>query len=129
MEMLKVLVVEPEKKPYTKEITHDLASLQKEVGGYIQAVYPWDDPCAIICDEEGKLKGYPYNRVLRDEDGDIYDVIAGTFLVVGLGQEDFVSLTDEYIEKYGKLFAAPELFIKTNDRLFVIATEEVGDEF
>ena len=124
MEMLKVLVIEPEKKPYTKEIPHTLESMQKEVGGYIQAVYPWDDPCAIICDEEGKLKGYPYNRVLRDEDGDIYDVIAGTFLVVGLGREDFVSLSDEYIEKYSKLFAAPVLFFQTKDKLLVVPVSD-----
>ena len=50
-----VLVVEPEKKPYVKSIPSGLASLQHEVGGYIQAIYPWpDDPCAIICDEEAK---------------------------------------------------------------------------
>ena len=125
-----VLVVEPEKKPYVKSIASGLASLQHEVGGYIQAVYPReDDPCSIICDEEGKLKSNQYNRVLRDEDGDIYDVIAGTFLVVGLGKETFDSLEAKYIQKYGELFAKPELFIRTGDRLIVIAAEEADDEF
>ena len=124
-----VLVVEPEKKPYVKSIASGLASLQHEVGGYIQAVYPWeDDPCAIICDEDGKLKSNQYNRVLRDEDGDIYDVIAGTFLVVGLGKETFDSLEAKYIRKYSELFAIPELFIRTGDRLIVIAAEETDDE-
>ena len=51
-EMISVLVVEPEKKPYVKEISSGLSSLQKEVGGYIQAVYPYEEPVAIICDEE-----------------------------------------------------------------------------
>ncbi len=37
--------------------------------------------------------GLPLNRALWDEDGLMYDVIAGTFLVVGLGEEDFVSLS------------------------------------
>lgn len=124
-----VLVVEPEKKPYVKSIASGLASLQHEVGGYIQAVYPWeDDPCAIICDEEGKLKSSQYNRVLRDKDGDIYDVIAGTFLIVGLGKETFDSLEAKYIRKYSELFAIPELFIRTGDRLIVIAAEEADDE-
>jgi hypothetical protein len=45
-------VVEPEKKPYMKEISYELSSLQHEVGGYIQAVYPYDEPVAIICDEK-----------------------------------------------------------------------------
>lgn len=44
---------------------------QHEVGGHIQAVYPHDDPVAIICDEEGKRKGSPLNRALRDEDGHV----------------------------------------------------------
>ena len=36
-----VLVVEPQKNPYIKEIDNTLKSLQCEVGGYIQAVYPF----------------------------------------------------------------------------------------
>ena len=42
-----------------------------------------------------RLMGLPLNRALWDEDGLMYDVIAGTFLVVGLGEEDFVSLSPE----------------------------------
>ena len=57
---MRVMVVEPEKKPYVKEIAGDLESLQKEVDGYIEAVYPWDEPCAIVCDEESKLTGIVY---------------------------------------------------------------------
>ena len=99
-EMISVLVVEPEKKPYVKEISSGLSSLQKEVGGYIQAVYPYEEPVAIICDEEAKLKGSQLNRALRDEDGKIYDIVAGTFLIVGLGEEDFSSLTPEHTKQF-----------------------------
>ena len=45
-----------------------------------------------------------------DEDGEIYDIIAGTFLVVGLGEEDFCSLSDEYIKKFSERFKRPEKF-------------------
>ena len=71
IETMKVLVVEPEKEPYVKEISSGLSSLQKEVGGFIEAVYPLEDPVAIICNEEGKLEGLPLNRALRDEDGHV----------------------------------------------------------
>jgi len=37
-----VLVVEPKKKPYVKSISSGLKSLQQEVGGYIEALYPWN---------------------------------------------------------------------------------------
>ena len=124
-ENITVLVVEPEKGPYIKSIPYSLASLQQEVGGYIQAVYPWEnDPCCIVCDEEAKLKHSQYNRVLRDEDGDIYDVISGTFLIVGLGKENFISLESKYIQKYTELFKAPELFFRDGDRLVVVPVAE-----
>ena len=97
---LSVLVVEPQKKPYAKEIAGGLESLQHEVGGYIQAVYPFCEPVALICDDEGKLSGKALNRALRDKEGKIYDVVAGTFLIVGLGEEDFISLTPEQMEHY-----------------------------
>ena len=120
-ENITVLVVEPEKTPYVKSIPSGLASLQQEVGGYIQAIYPWeDDFCAIICDEEAKLKSKPYNRVLRDADGDIYDIIAGIFLVTGLGEDNFASLDSKFIRKYRELFESPEMFIRAGDSLVVV---------
>ena len=123
-EKISVLVVEPEKKPYAKEISSGLSSLQHEVGGYIQAVYPYEEPVAIICDEEAKLKGSDLNRVLRDEDGKIYDVIAGTFLIVGLGEEDFASLTPEHMKQFKEKFDTPEMFMRLNGKLVVFSMEE-----
>lgn len=117
---MKVLVVEPEKRPYAKEIDSGLKSLQAEVGGLIQAVYPFEDPVAIVCNEEGKLNGFPYNRALRDDGGAIYDVVAGTFLVVGLTDDDFGSLSDEMVEKYRKLFYSPELILNIDGKLVVV---------
>ncbi len=78
--------------------------MQHQVGGLIQALYPFEDAAAIICNDEGKLLGLPWNRPLFDEDGQIYDVIAGTFLVVGLTEDDFGSLSDEQIQKYTEMF-------------------------
>ena len=115
-----VLVIEPGKKPCEKDIGSDLKSLQNAVGGYIQAVYPYDESVALICDEEGKLNGKELNRALRDEDGHIYDVIAGTFLVVGLGEDDFDSLSPELAEQLKEKFAVPEMFISMNGRTVCI---------
>ena len=123
-ENITVLVVEPEKKPYVKSIPSGLASLQHEVGGYIQAIYPWDAPCAIICDEEAKLKNKAFNRALRDDEGHIYDIVAGTFLIVGLGEENFVSLKSKYIRGFGEMFANPEIFFRLDGKLMVIPIED-----
>lgn len=53
---MKVLMVEPGKSPYAAEIESGLKSLQAAVGGDIQAVYPYEDPVALICNDEGDRK-------------------------------------------------------------------------
>lgn len=123
-EKLTVLVVEPEKKPYVKDIAPGVASLQKEVGGFIEAVYPFEEPVAIVCDEEAKLKGSELNRALRDDEGHIYDVVAGTFLVVGLGEEDFTSLHPDLIKKFSDFYQTPEMFIKMDGKVLVMPLHE-----
>ena len=115
-----VLVVEPGKEPYVKEIDSGLESLQHEVGGCIEAIYPYEDPVALVCNEEGKLEGLPLNRALRDEDGDIYDVVAGTFMVVGLTDDSFGSLTVEQMQKFADHFKVPEQFVKLGDKIVAI---------
>ena len=124
IETMKVLVVEPEKEPYVKEISSGLSSLQKEMGGFIEAVYPFEDPVAIICNEEGKLEDLPLNRALRDEDGHVYDIIAGTFLIAGLSEDNFCSLNDAQIEKFSAMYKSPELFMRLGNRTLVIPAEE-----
>ena len=115
-----VLVVEPGKEPYEKEIDSGLSSLQNEVGGYIQAVYPFEEPVAVICNEEGKFEGLPLNRALRNDDGEIYDIVAGTFLVVGLTEDNFGSLTPELMQHFTEYFKTPEQFAKLGDRIVAI---------
>ena len=90
---LSVLKIAPGKYPQQVEIDNDLKALQQAVGGNIGASYPFSDPVAIVYNDEGKLMGLPLNRALRDGSGEAYDVVAGTFLVVSLGEEDFASLS------------------------------------
>ena len=121
-EKMTVLAVEPGKEPYMQEISGTLESLQYEVGGDIQAIYPYKD-IAIICADEGKLMGMPFNRALRDEDGHIYDVLVGKFLIVGLGKEDFTSLPDDLIEKYHDKFKNPEMMVRMDGKVCIVPME------
>ena len=118
-----IRVVEPKKYPYEKEIAPGLESLQREVGGTIEAITPFLEPVAIVLDEEGKLKGKPRNRVLRDEDGAIYDFLSGTFLVVGLGDENFISLTPELMEQFSRIYHTPERFLDLGGAIIVLPME------
>ena len=107
---LRVLVVEPERTPYVKEIPHTLEALQQEVGGLIEVIYPYADLVGLVCNEEGKLLGLPLNRALFDKGGEMFDIICGTFLVTGLGAEDLASLPPDLLEKYYRHFQAIEYF-------------------
>ena len=110
-----VLIVEPEKAPRMAAISGDLESLQKVVGGHIEAVYPYNDPVALVCNEEGKLIGLPLNRKIED-----HDIIAGTFMICGLGEDDFCSLSPELAEKYKQKFADPEMFMRVGNKIVVL---------
>ena len=115
-----VLAVMPGKKPTKMELEGTLESMQKFVGGTIQAIYPFDDPVALICNDEGKLGGLKCNRALRNEKGAVYDIICGPFFVCGLGEEDFVSLSKQLMETYFKRFDHPELFVMAGGNLVVM---------
>ena len=117
---MRVLVVEPGKHPIVKEIETGLEPLQEAVGGLIEAVYPFEEPVAIVCNEEGKLLELPLNRALLDENGHVYDIIAGTFLVVGLTEDNFGSLDDALLEQFQTRFRQPETFVYVNGHLKVI---------
>jgi len=112
---LKILVVEPRKKPFVKNISGSLKSMQRIVGGTIQAIYPFDNPeIALICNDDGKLIGLPPNRALYDKQGKIYDVVAGTFFLCSApaDSDKFKSLTDEQIKIYTERFRTIEIYFR-----------------
>jgi hypothetical protein len=121
-----VLVVEPMKVPYTKTLDGELSSLQNEVGGDIEATYPFEDMVGIVLNENGKFSGLPLNRALYDEDGKMYDIIAGTFLVVGLTEDDFGSLTADQIDKFRERFRKPEMFLNLNGEIVAVPMKADG---
>lgn len=99
---MRVLMIEPNKKPYVTEIGNVLRSMQKAVGGLIEPINLEDD-IIMVDNEEGKLIGLEGNRRVGR------DIIAGTFFICGSNEEgDFVSLTEDQIKKYSDRFKEPE---------------------
>lgn len=115
-----VLVVEPMKEPYIKEVGSDYKDMQKEVGGLIQATYPYEDLVGIVCNDEGKVNGLPLNRAVYDKSGELIDIIAGTFLVVGLEDDRFASLDADLIKKFSDKFKSPEQFFRLGNEIVAI---------
>ena len=102
---MKVIIVKPFTQPYTTEIKGDLESMQAVVGGYIQAIYPFDDEVALVCNEEGKINGLMPNRYLLDRN---VDCICGDFFLcyAPCDSENFESMPDNLIDKYIAKFSA-----------------------
>ena len=119
---MQVVVVEPKKKPVVQDIGSDLESMQRIVGGSIQAIYPFDEPVALICNEEGNLLNLPLNRALRDDEGNVYDIISGAFFVCAAPPDSdrFADLTDQQVKTYMERFAMPEMFLNVGGDLFVL---------
>lgn len=101
---IKVVMVEPNKRPIVTTIKTKLENLQEAVGGLIEIIDIEANIC-ILCNEEGKLIGLEGNRKLGD------DILVGTFYVCGSNDEgDLVSLTDSQIDKYIKFFWETQAF-------------------
>ena len=79
---MKVLIVEPMKPCYVREIS-GLNDMQEIVGGHIEAIYPFKEQVAIIANEEGKILGLPFNRHLSDSVESRMTSSAGHFLWPG----------------------------------------------
>lgn len=103
-EQLKVIVVEPLKKPYVAEIDTTLRAAQHVVDGNIDVVHSKKDQTLIVTNKYGETNKLLPNRSFRD------NIIYGTFFVCGDGDENFRSLNDDEIDRYLKFFNEIEEF-------------------
>lgn len=122
---MRILLVEPGKAPVSKEIDGSLKSMQGVVGGTIQALYPFEEPVALVCNDEGKQLRLPLNRALRDAEGHIYDIVAGTFFLCGApeGSDRFESLPRQTEEIYQKYFQCTENFVRVLGELLCVSID------
>ena len=109
---MKILVIEPEKAPYEKEIGDDINDMQAIVGGCIEPIYFEPKETAIAwCNDEFLLNGSQPNRIV----GNV--LVHGTFFVSGnymneYGEWDSCSLTDDQIKKYSEMFETPIIVLE-----------------
>lgn len=112
---MKILVIEPNKKPYVKEIDGSHESIKKIVENPMEIICPFLDAPSICLasDAFGKLKSLKFNRALTTKTGDVSDVIAGTFVlfntpVIGDG---IIDLTSKQIQTYTKRFEKTDTIV------------------
>lgn len=113
-------VLEPGKLARTAEIDASLAGMQKVVGGLIEPFYPFEEQVCIVCNEESKINGMRPNRSVKNDDGVMVDFIFGPAFICDCRGENLDSLSDEQIDRYGKMFRYPEHLARVNDTLLGI---------
>ncbi len=120
-ETITALLFEVGKYPRMVEIDHGLEGLQNAVGGYIEQCSLFDE-VAIICDDDGKIKGKPLNRAIYDDSGEMIDIIAGDFLIVyaPATSTTYESLPPELSRKYAVKFRYPERFCRIAGEILAI---------
>lgn len=118
---MRILIFEPGKNPRTADIPHSLDKMQAIVGGTIQAIYPWSERAALVCDDEGLLKDYRFNRLVRG------NAIFGTFFICGIDECDFSDLPENLISRFSEELHDPQALVRIPSGYIALPTE-VDDE-
>ena len=79
---IRVLAKRTDSGWYVTNVSNSLENLQRFVGGYIETVTIARD-LVIICNEEGRIKGLPYNCAICGID------FVGDILVAGVDADEF----------------------------------------
>ena len=85
---MKVIYKAPGSAPEIRDIPNTLEELQGTVGGHIEPV-TFATNAVVICNEEGRLMGLPYNCKFLGVD------FVGPILIVGRSGEEFTDLDPE----------------------------------
>ena len=96
---MRVMSKEPGKGWKVAEIENTLEALQQGVGGKLEAVTLASDAC-ILCNEEGRLLGMPYNITICGVS------FVGQLLIVGIAGEDFAGLTEQQVDRLRTLLVS-----------------------
>ena len=79
---MKVFFKEPGKAIRQMNVPNELHVLQYLVGGYVESVTLFED-LVVLCDEDGRLKGLPYNCEVCGV------TFCGPIVFVGVDGDDF----------------------------------------
>lgn len=121
---IKVIICEPDKAAYTKEIKNNGDTIREILGGLIEPHHPfWPEKTRetanmfILCNEDGKFLDLPRCRALTDDKGTIYDVVHGKFVVCAIDREsgDFCSLSPAQEHIAMQMFGPAERFVEDAD--------------
>lgn len=87
MGKIRAIIKRPDEEyGHMTNISGTLENLQNTVGGYIEAI-PLTDELVVICNEEGKLRGFEPNMLLPWG-----DMLVGTIIILGVDGDEFADI-------------------------------------
>lgn len=108
--MITGILVKPNEMPQIVEFEKGYKELQKLVEGTFEMPYLFDD-VDVVVNEEGKFNGSLANRFLY-YNNELVDILFGNILLVGSDNEgETVSLNEEKIRKYMKVFSSYHIYL------------------
>lgn len=110
--------------PVLGEIQNTLETFQKYVDGPIEVSrIKGIEGVGVVCNKEGKLRG------LRPSFNNLYnDIICGDSVLCGLGEEDFIDLTDKQIEQIYEFVFDTVTFSVPEDAPEYVESEETDND-
>ena len=123
-DVIRVVICEPGKAAYGKEIRSDGKTIREILGGSIESHHPfWPEKAEdsstmlILCNEGGKILELPCCRALTDDDGFVYDIVHGTFIICAANRQSgcFCSLSPIQEEIAMQTFGKPEMVFEDSD--------------
>jgi len=119
---INVLVVEPSKAPRPAKIRNSLETFSEIVGGPVEAGCYLPQKVMLICPRDSREMGLPPNRANPKAGG----YIAGTFLLCGVANDRFTSLTPAQQVEFQEYFAKPGEFMLVSTETVCAAPGELA---
>ena len=131
--MFDAIVIRPGKLAEKVQIEGTYEEIRGIIQDDLEYFYPFpNDDVFIICAENGKIDNRPFNRAIVDDYGNVVDLIAGDFLIVGFDDENYdtgiKSLSPDLMDRYYRKFKLPEMVVRTEQGIIIIRFENGGKE-
>jgi len=108
--MIKGILIRPGNVPEVIEFKEGYKELQRLVEGNFEMPALFDD-VDVVLNEDGKFNGSDPNRLLYYK-GQLIDILFGNIVIVDANEEgETISLSEEKINKYMKIFSNEAIFL------------------
>ena len=108
--MNKGILIRPGNVPEVIEFKEGYKELQRLVEGNFEMPALFDD-VDVVLNEDGKFNGSDPNRLLYYK-GQLIDILFGNIVIVDANEEgETISLSEEKINKYMKIFSNEAIFL------------------